>query len=68
MSSDHTQVGEYVPPEKCNELIPDPDVILIDTRNDYEYEIGTFKGALDPNTKSFREFPEYVRKELAVMP
>ncbi|WP_345785654.1 rhodanese-related sulfurtransferase [Pelagicoccus sp. SDUM812003] len=59
------QVGEYVPPEKWNELISDPDVVLIDTRNDYEYEIGTFKGAVDPKTKSFREFPEYVKRELA---
>lgn len=59
------QVGEYVPPEKWNELISDPDVVLVDTRNDYEYEIGTFKGAIDPNTKSFREFPEYVRTNLA---
>ena len=56
------QVGEYVAPEKWNELISDPDVIVVDTRNDYEYEIGTFKGALDPNTKTFREFPAYVGK------
>lgn len=58
------QVGEYVSPEKWNDLISDPDVILVDTRNDYEYEIGTFKGALDPSTKSFREFPDFVQKEL----
>lgn len=58
------QVGEYVPPEKWNELISDPNVILVDTRNDYEYEIGTFKGAIDPKTKTFREFPDYVKKEL----
>lgn len=59
------QVGEYVPPEQWNALISDPDVVLIDTRNDYETEIGTFKGAVDPKTKSFREFPEYARRELA---
>ncbi|MCH6256920.1 rhodanese-related sulfurtransferase [Puniceicoccaceae bacterium K14] len=59
------QVGEYVAPEAWNKLISDPDVVLVDTRNDYEVEIGTFKGAIDPNTKSFREFPEYVEKELA---
>lgn len=59
------QVGEYVSPEKWNELISDPDVVLVDTRNDYEVDIGTFKGALDPDTKSFREFPEYVASELA---
>ncbi len=59
------QVGEYVEPEEWNELISDPNVTLIDTRNDYEVEIGMFKGAQNPNTKSFREFPEYAEKELA---
>ena len=59
------QVGEYVRPEDWNDLISDPDVTLIDTRNDYEVEIGTFKGAQNPETKSFRDFPEYVDKELA---
>lgn len=58
------QVGEYVSPDKWNELISDPDVVLVDTRNDYEVEIGTFEGAIDPKTKSFREFPEYVKNEL----
>lgn len=55
------QVGQYVEPEDWNALISDPEVLLIDTRNDYEVEIGTFKGAIDPKTHSFREFPEYVR-------
>lgn len=59
------QVGEYVAPEDWNDLISNPDVILVDTRNDYEYEIGTFEGALNPNTKSFRDFPAYVESELA---
>ena len=59
------QVGTYVEPEDWNELISDPDVVIVDTRNDYEYEIGTFKGAIDPKTTTFREFPEYVKKELA---
>lgn len=59
------QVGEYVAPEEWNALISDPNVILIDTRNDYEYEIGSFQGALNPKTKSFRQFPEYVKEELA---
>lgn len=58
------QVGQYVDPKEWNALISDPDVVLIDTRNDYEYEIGTFKGALDPNTESFRQFPEYVKENL----
>lgn len=53
-------VGTYVDPENWNALISDPDVILIDTRNDYEVEIGTFKGALNPETQTFREFPEWV--------
>lgn len=54
------KVGTYVKPENWNALISDPDVILIDTRNDYEVDIGTFKGAIDPKTTAFREFPEYV--------
>jgi len=53
-------VGTYVDPKDWNELITDPDVILIDTRNDYEVEIGTFKGALSPDTQTFREFPQWV--------
>lgn len=58
------KVGTYVPPEAWNQLISDPDVVLVDTRNSYEYEIGTFKGALDPHTETFREFPEFVSKHL----
>ncbi|GAB3100905.1 rhodanese-related sulfurtransferase [Aestuariicella hydrocarbonica] len=53
-------VGTYVAPKDWNALISDPDVVVVDTRNDYEYELGSFKGALNPNTKSFREFPQYV--------
>lgn len=56
------KVGTYVKPEDWNALISDPDVILIDTRNDYEVDIGTFKGAMDPKTTTFREFPQYVAK------
>ena len=55
-------VGTYVDPENWNALISDPDVVLIDTRNDYEVEIGTFKGALNPDTQTFREFPDWVEK------
>ena len=58
------QVGTYVKPEDWNALISDPNVILVDTRNDYEVDIGTFKGALDPKTTTFREFPEYVANNL----
>ncbi len=58
-------VGHYLNPAQWNELIQRDDVILVDTRNDYEYKAGTFKGAIDPNTESFREFPEYVEKNLA---
>lgn len=54
------QVGTYVKPEEWNDLISDPDVILVDTRNEYEVAIGTFKGAEDPQTASFREFPDWV--------
>ena len=56
------QVGTYVKPKDWNDLISDPDVVLIDTRNDYEVGVGTFKGAVDPNTTSFREFPDWFRK------
>jgi len=52
-------VGTYVEPENWNNLISDPDVIVIDTRNDYEVSIGTFKGAIDPKTTTFREFPNW---------
>jgi len=57
-------VGTYVKPKDWNALISDPDVVLVDTRNDYEIEIGTFKNAINPNTETFREFPEYVEKNL----
>ncbi len=58
------RVGTYVKPQDWNALLNDPDVLLIDTRNDYEYGIGSFRGAVDPHTQSFREFPEYVRSHL----
>jgi UPF0176 protein len=54
-------VGTYVEPKNWNNLINDPDVILIDTRNDYEVEIGSFKGAINPDTSNFREFPAWVQ-------
>ncbi len=57
-------VGTYVKPKDWNALISDPEVLLIDTRNDYEIEIGTFENAVNPNTETFREFPEYVAKNL----
>ena len=58
------RVGTYVEPRDWNDLIDDPEVLLIDTRNDYEVGIGTFRGALDPHTTNFREFPGYVRSQL----
>lgn len=54
-------VGTYVKPQDWNALISDPDVVVVDTRNDYEVAIGTFKGAVDPKTKSFREFPKWAQ-------
>ncbi len=57
-------VGTYVKPKEWNALISSPDVTVVDTRNDYEIQIGTFKDAINPNTKTFREFPEYVKTEL----
>ena len=56
--------GTYVQPEDWNALISDPDVVLVDTRNDYEVKIGTFKDAIDPKTTTFREFPEWSKKNL----
>lgn len=57
-------VGRYASPEQWNKLVDDPECLVIDTRNDYEVEIGTFRGAINPNTSSFREFPEWVEKNL----
>ena len=57
-------VGQYVEPKDWNALINDPEVTLIDTRNDYEVEVGTFKGAIDPKTTTFGEWPEYVENNL----
>ena len=51
----------YVEPHDWNKIISDPDTLVIDTRNDYEVSIGTFEGAVDPKTTSFREFPEWFR-------
>jgi UPF0176 protein len=66
-SNPNEVVGEYVEPKDWNTLISDPDVILVDTRNDYECLVGTFKGAIDPGTKSFSEFPDWVREHLGSM-
>ena len=57
-------VGTYVEPENWNALISDPDVLLVDTRNDYEVQVGTFAHAVNPQTDSFREFPQYVKDHL----
>lgn len=56
------RVGTYVEPRDWNALVDDPEVLVIDTRNDYEVGIGSFKGAIDPKTKSFRDFPAYIRE------
>lgn len=60
----HKRTGVHVGTARWNELLADPEVLLIDTRNHYEVEVGTFPGALDPGNDSFREFPEFA-KELA---
>lgn len=57
-------VGTYVDPQDWNALISDPEVVVIDTRNDYEIAIGSFEGAVDPGTRTFREFPDYVATRL----
>jgi len=60
----HERVGEYVMPEDWNDLINDPDVLLIDTRNDFEAKIGIFEGAVDPKMKDFTDFPDWVADNL----
>jgi UPF0176 protein len=57
-------VGTYVKPKDWNQLIAAEDVTVVDTRNDYEVQIGTFKRAINPNTSTFREFPEFVSTQL----
>jgi len=54
--------GTYVKPEDWNALISDPEVVVVDTRNDYEVEIGTFAGAINPHIKSFAELPQWVQQ------
>jgi len=56
--------GQYVKPAHWNALLADPDVVLVDTRNDYEVEIGTFEAAINPNTHSFTELPGWVEREM----
>ncbi|MFN9659824.1 MAG: rhodanese-related sulfurtransferase [Cyanobacteriota bacterium] len=58
------QVGTYVPPADWNALVRDPQTLLIDTRNTYEVEVGTFAGALHPATRHFRDFPAWVERVL----
>ena len=58
------RVGTYVKPGDWNELIADPDVLVLDTRNDYEVGIGSFSDAVNPRTDNFRQFPRYVRDNL----
>ena len=58
------QVGTYVPPRQWDALIRDPDTLVVDTRNAYEVAVGSFEGAIDPGTESFREFPAWVESTL----
>ena len=60
----HNGVGTYIKPEDWNDLISQPDIKLVDTRNEYEVEIGTFKGAKNPHIDSFGEFNDYIEQEL----
>jgi UPF0176 protein len=59
--------GAYVEPAEWNALIADPDTLVVDTRNDYEVALGSFRNAVDPNTTSFREFPEWVDRNRAAL-
>ncbi|SVA60936.1 uncharacterized protein METZ01_LOCUS113790 [marine metagenome] len=56
--------GIRVDPKNWNILLADPDVVLVDARNDYEYQIGTFKNAISPKTANFREFPAFIKEKL----
>ncbi|MBL4851833.1 MAG: rhodanese-related sulfurtransferase [Gammaproteobacteria bacterium] len=58
------QVGTYVSPEQWNDVISDPEVLVIDTRNDYEVAVGKFANAVDPKTETFRQFPDYVKQNI----
>ena len=58
------RVGTYVSPAEWNRLLEEPDIVLLDTRNDFEVEIGTFEGAVDPRIKRFSEFKDFVKNEL----
>ncbi len=57
------RTGEYVSPEEWNGLVDDPEVVVIDTRNTYEVHVGTFQGAIQPHTETFRAFPEWVNAQ-----
>ena len=59
-------VGTYVRAEEWNDLISEPDVVVIDTRNDYEIEIGTFEGAVDPEISTFGELPDWIKRNISV--
>jgi UPF0176 protein len=56
-------VGEYVKPEDWNSLLQEDDILLIDTRNDYEHSIGTFRDSINPKTKKFRDFPIWLKEQ-----
>ncbi|MEG4327632.1 oxygen-dependent tRNA uridine(34) hydroxylase TrhO [Microcoleus sp. herbarium5] len=58
--------GKYVKPDEWNKLLDDPDVVVVDVRNDFEVSMGTFEGAINPKTKSFSELPEWVLQETAL--
>ncbi len=58
-----TMAGAYVQPQEWNALIDDPEVVVVDVRNDYEVSIGTFRGAVNPHTTSFSEFPKWVQEQ-----
>lgn len=60
----HKDTGVRVSPHEWNQLLNDPNVLVIDTRNTYEVELGTFKNAINPNTENFRDFPAYVKENL----
>lgn len=64
----HKHVGTYVKPEDWNALIADPETLVIDTRNSYEFDVGSFDRAIDPKTDTFRQFPTWVEENMLTQP
>ena len=63
----HNLKGQYIEPDSWDDFISQNDVMVVDTRNDYEVAVGSFKGAVDPRTETFKQFPEWVKQNKALL-